>query len=235
VAVFPTVRKFTIDSKAGRTALSMFEQLCNAINFEIIKTTSTKPYPPVITLFSVRSKQGKTWAANSLSRMFAEAGQQVAYCYPRLTDEQEKVEQEGVTFFPYTRRSDLMNVTEIDYLFDEQTKFDASQFDRIILEIPALISSPIPVYLINQSTVSILITDVNSIWGRTEKKLLEMYLKIATHAIVTVLNRVDGSYIDGPSKADAQQRPIQPEHSVEVQRTLRSLENQRTLQYGKIS
>ena len=234
-AVFPTVRKFTIDSKAGRTALSMFEQLCNAINFEIIKTTATKPYPPLITLFSVRSKQGKTWVANSLGRMYAEAGQQVAYCYPRLNDEQQKVEQEGVTFFPYTRRSDLMNVTEIDYLFDEETKFDASQYDRIILEIPALISSPIPVYLIDQSTVSILVTDVNSIWARTERKVLEMYLKIATHTVVTVLNRVDGSYIDAPSKADAQQRPVQPEHSLEVQRTLRSLENQRTLQYGKLS
>ncbi|WP_229320752.1 GumC family protein [Larkinella knui] len=234
-AVFPTVRKFSIDSKAGRTALSMFEQLCNAINFEIVKTTATKPYPPVITLFSVRSKQGKTWVANSLGRMYAEAGQQVAYCYPRLTDEQQKVEQEGITFFPYTRRSDLMNVTEIDYLFDEQTKFDASQFDRIILEIPGLISNPIPVYLINQSTVSILVTDVNSIWARTERKLLEMYLKIATHTVVTVLNRVDTSYLDAPSKADVQQRPIQPEHSIEVQRTLRSLENQRTLQYGKLA
>src|SRR5690606_16551897 len=59
-AVFPRVRKFSINSKAGRTALSMFEQLCNAINIEIIKGSATKPYPPVITLFSVRSKQGKT-------------------------------------------------------------------------------------------------------------------------------------------------------------------------------
>lgn len=234
-AVFPSVRKFSIDSKAGRTALSMFEQLCNAINFEIVKATGSKPFPPIITLFSVRSKQGKTWIAHSVGRMYAEAGQQVAYCYPRLNDGQEKVEQEGITFFPYTRRSDLMNVTELDYLFDEGTKFDASQFDRIILEIPSLISSPIPVHLINHSTVSILVTDVNSIWARTEKKLLEMYLKIVTHAVVVILNRVDGSYLDAPSKADAQLRPIQPEHSVEVQRTLRSLENQRTLQYGKLA
>ncbi|WP_460675242.1 GumC family protein [Larkinella ripae] len=234
-AVFPKVKKFTIDSKAGRTALSMFEQLCNAINFELVKASATRPFPPIIAVFSVRSKQGKTWVANSLGRMYAEAGQQVAYCYPRLTDEQEKVEQDGITFFPYTRRSDLMNVTEIDFLFDETTKFDASQFDRIILEIPPLISSPIPVYLINHCSVSVLVTDVNSIWARTERKVLEMYLKIATHSVVTVLNRVDGSYIDAPSKIDAQQRPMQPEHSVEVQRTLRSLENQRTLQYGKIA
>ncbi|GAB3255350.1 hypothetical protein GCM10027347_16380 [Larkinella harenae] len=234
-AVFPTVKKFTIASKAGRTALSMFEQLCNAINFEIVKASPTKPYPPIITLFSVRSKQGKTWIGNSLCRIYAEAGQQVAYCYPRLKESQEKVEQNGITFFPYTRRSDLMNVTEIDFLFDEETKFDASQFDRIILEIPPLISSPIPVYLINQSSVSVLVTDVNSIWARTERKVLEMYLKIATHAVVTILNRVDGSYLDAPSKTDSEQWPEQPEHSVEVQRTLRSLEHQRNLQYGKIA
>lgn len=234
-ALFPTVRKLSIDTKAGRSALSMFEQLCNAINFEIAKTTATKPYPPVITLFSVRSKQGKTWLGSNLGRMYVEAGQKVAYCYPKLANEPELPEQDGMSFFPYTRRSDLMNVTEIDYLFDGQTPFDASRFDRIILEIPALISSPIPVYLVNQSTLSILVTDVNSIWARNERKLLEMYLKIATHTTLSALNRVDTSYIDAPSKTDAQQRPTEPEHSSEVQRSLRSLENQRMLQYGKIS
>ncbi|RAJ93986.1 uncharacterized protein involved in exopolysaccharide biosynthesis [Larkinella arboricola] len=234
-ALFPTVRKLSIDSKAGRTALSMLEQLCNAINFEIVKTTAIKPYPPVITLFSVRSKQGKTWLATNLGRIYVEAGQKVAYCYPRAANEPEMVDQNGITFFPYTRRSDLMNVTEVEHLFDSKTKFDASRFDRIILEIPALISSPIPVYLVNQSTLSILVTDVNSIWARAEQKLLEMYLKIATHTTLAVLNRVDTSYIDAPSKTDAQQRPTEPEHSTEVQRSLRSLENQRMLQYGKIS
>ncbi|WP_423346194.1 GumC family protein [Larkinella sp. VNQ87] len=234
-AVFPVVKQFSINSKAGRTALSMLEQLCNAINFEIVRSTGTKSFPPIITLFSVRSKQGKTWTAHSLSRVYAEAGQQVAYCYPRLADNQEKIEQEGVTFFPYTRRSDLMNVTEIEFLFDEETKFDASQYDRIILEIPALISNPIPLYLINQSTVSILVTDVNSFWSQTEKKVLEMYLKVASHPVLAVLNRVDGSYLDAPTKLDSEQRPVQPEHSLAVQRTLRSLENQRTFQYGKIS
>ncbi|RRB01239.1 GumC family protein [Larkinella rosea] len=234
-ALFPTVRKFTVDSISGRTAFSMFEQLCSAINIELAKIGITRSYPPVITLFSVRSKQGKTWTANGLARIYAESGQRIAYCYPRLNDEQQIVDQEGVTFYPYTRRTDFMNLTDLEELFDNGQKFDPTQYDKILLEIPAIITSPIPVYLLHLSTVSLLIADVNSIWARTEKQLLGMYLKSVNHPVLTVLNRVDGSYIDAPSRADARQRPIQPESSVELQRSMRSLEQQRTLRYGKLT
>ncbi|GAB3933727.1 GumC family protein [Larkinella terrae] len=234
-ALFPTVRKFTMDSVAGRTAFSMFEQLCSAINIELAKIGLTRSYPPVITLFSVRSKQGKTWTANGLARIYAESGQRIAYCYPRLTDDQQIVDQEGITFFPYTRRTDFMNLTELEDLFENGQKFDPSAYDKILLEIPAIITSPIPVYLLHLSTVSLLITDVNSIWARTEKQLLAMYLKSVSHPVLAVLNRVDNSYIDAPSRADARERPIQPESSVELQRSMRSLEQQRTLRYGKLT
>lgn len=234
-ALFPTVRKFTIDSISGRTAFSMFEQLCSAINIELAKIGITRSYPPVITLFSVRSKQGKTWTANGLARIYAESGQRIAYCYPRLSDEQQTVDLEGVTFFPYTRRTDFMNLTDLEDLFDTGQKFDPTQYDKILLEIPAIITSPIPVYLLHLSTVSLLVADVNSIWARTEKQLLGMYLKSVNHPVLTVLNRVDSSYIDAPSRADARERPIQAESSVELQRSMRSLEQQRTLRYGKLT
>ncbi|MVM34745.1 lipopolysaccharide biosynthesis protein [Spirosoma sp. HMF4905] len=218
-ALFPTVRKPKVFTRATLASRSMFEQLLNAINIEVSQNVS-KPYPPVITLFSIRSKQGKTWIANGLIQLYENADQKVAYCYPRAAANEQRELRHGVTYFPYTIRPDFMNVTGVDYLVDYNQGFDSSQFDRIILELPALINNQIPVYLLKSSALSLLIIDANSPWARAEKQLLSMYVRVTNQPILTVLNRVEGNYVDVPRKADVVQNPIAPEHSLQSQRNV---------------
>ena len=215
-AMFPTVKKFSIETKKSRSAISMFEQLCNALNIEIVKSPN-RTHPPLITLFSLRSKQGKTWIAHGLARLYAESDQKVAYCYPRSNEAEHKFEQDGVTFLPYTIRPAFMNTMDLSHLL-QQDGFNSAYYDKIILELPAFINYPIPVYLVNQSTVSLLVTDANSIWGRTEKQLLGMYNKVAIHSILIALNRVEEEYLEVPSIDDTRKVLIQPEHLIELQR-----------------
>lgn len=218
-AIFPTVKKPLVFTKASRAAHTMFEQLFNAINVEVTQNT-TKPYPPVITVFSIRSKQGKSWVANGLIQLYNNADQQVAYCYPRVTGREQREQHNGVTYFPYTVRPDFMNVTGIDYLIDYDQGLDTSKFDRIILELPALINHQIPVYLLKNSALSLLVIDANSPWVRTEKQLLTMYVRVTNQPILTVLNRVEGNYIDVPGRADGAQAargqafPLQAQRNV---------------------
>ncbi|WP_332367702.1 hypothetical protein [Spirosoma telluris] len=190
-ALFPTVRKPQVFTRTTLASRSMFEQLFNAINIEVTQNIS-KPYPPIISLFSIRSKQGKTWVANGLIQLYEQADQKVAYCYPRVTGKEQRELRQGVTYFPYTIRPDFMNVTGVDYLVDYNQGFDGSQFDRIILELPALINHQIPVYLLKSSALSLLIIDANSPWARAEKQLLSMYVRVTNQPILTVLNRVEG-------------------------------------------
>ena len=208
-AMFPTVRKSAVGA-AGRAALNMFEQLCNAINIEIVQQTG-KPHPPVITVFSIRPKQGKTWTVNGLARLYADAGQQVAYFYPRFAANTGSVEQGGITFLPYTVRPDFMNVLRFENLLDDGESFIPGHYDKIILELPPLVSSAIPVYLVDNSYVSVLVVDSNSPWARTEKQLLSMYTRIATHPVLTVLNRVEGGYLEAFSQQDAIYQLKRPE------------------------
>ncbi|GAB3992304.1 hypothetical protein GCM10028807_25100 [Spirosoma daeguense] len=216
-ALFPTVRKPHVYTKATRAARSMFEQLFNAINIEVTQNT-TKPYPPIITLFSIRSKQGKTWVANGLIELYEKADQQVAYCYPRSTGKEQLERRNGITYFPYTIRPDFMNVTGVDYLIDYNHGFEASQFDRIILELPALINHQIPVYLLKSSALSLFLIDANSPWSRTEKQLLSMYVRVTNQPILTVLNRVEGNYVDVPRRADAMPTTSEQERALQAQR-----------------
>ncbi|MFD2933947.1 GumC family protein [Spirosoma flavum] len=217
-ALFPTVKNPLVYSKTTRASRSMFEQLFNAINIEVSQNTA-KAYPPIITLFSIRSKQGKSWIANGLTQLYDDADQKIAYCYPRVTGKEQREHQKGVTYFPYTIRPDFMNVTGIDYLLDYNQEFDISRYDRIILELPALINNQIPTYLLKSSALSLLVVDANSPWARAEKQLLSMYVRVTNQPILTVLNRVEGNYVDVPRRVDAMQAPTIQERSTQTQRT----------------
>lgn len=219
-AMFPTVKKPGVFTKATLASRTMFEQLFNAINIEVTQNT-TKPYPPIITVFSIRAKQGKTWVSNGLIQLSEVAFQQVAYCYPRVTGKEQREQLKGVTYFPYTIRPDFMNVTALDYLIDYDQGFDASQFDRIILELPALISHQIPVYLLKSSALSLLIIDANSPWARADKQLLSMYVRVTNQPILSILNRVEGDFVDVPGRADVLQQPVaQQDRSLQSQRNV---------------
>jgi uncharacterized protein involved in exopolysaccharide biosynthesis len=220
-ALFPTVKNPRVFSKAGLAARSMFEQLLNAINIEVTQDT-TRPYPPIIALFSIRPKQGKTWVINGLNRLYADADQQVAYCYPRQTGKENREYKNGVTLFPYTIRPDFMNVTGMEYLIDADQEFDARQYDRIILELPPLISNQIPVFLLKASALSILVIDASSAWARAEKQLLILYQRVVpTQPLLTVLNRVGGDYIETRSRADVRAEPKPAAQPLQPQRNTR--------------
>lgn len=203
-ASFPTVKKFAVNSRASRAAVSMFEQLGNAINIDIEqRQTSTRP--PLITLFSIRSGQGKTWFAHGLARLYAESGEQVAYYYPQQSETDRKFEQDGITFFPYELHPNFMNVREPEDLLPSEDPLTINSFSKIILELPALIGSPIPLHLVNRSAVSLMILTVHTIWSRRDKQLYELYAKAVRHPILIALNKVDGSDADGPTLKDIEQ------------------------------
>lgn len=218
-AIFPVIKKPNVFSKATMAARNTFEQLFNTINVEIAQGV-TKSHPPIITLFSIGSKQGKTWVASGLNQLYTEADQQVAYCYPRVTGKEQREYHKGLTYFPYTIRPDFMNVTAIDYLVDYKDGFDASQFDRIIFELPPLLNNQIPVYLLKNSALSLLVVDASSAWGRAEKQLLSLYVRVTNQPIFTVLNKVESNYIDVPGVADIKLTQSGSERSIVKQRNV---------------
>ncbi len=218
-ALFPTVKKPKVFSNATLATRSMFEQLVNAINIEIAQVTA-KPYPPIITLFSIPPRQGKTWVADGLNTLYASADQQVAYCYPRITGKEKREFRNGITYFPYTIRPDFMNVTSLDYLIDHEAGFEASQYDRIVFELPNLLNNQIPVYLLKNSALSLLIVDANSKWGRAEKQLLTLYDRVTNQPILLILNNVVGNYIDVAIQSDKNRGSSQSVRSLQTHRNV---------------
>lgn len=217
-AVFPFVERFSFLSKPSRAAMSMFEQLCSAINVELFPQAVRKQRHSLISLFSIASKQGKTWVGIGVARTYSDAGQRVAYCYPHKRGNFQSIDQEGISFLPYLVPGNFMTVRSLNELFDGAHNFDPDHYDTILLELPALINRALPVYLINQSGVSLLVTNANRTWERTDRKLLNMYSKVANHTILTVLNRTQGDFIDQPDSHDTLLRGNVADRSLEYVR-----------------
>ncbi|WP_332367890.1 hypothetical protein [Spirosoma telluris] len=78
-------------------------------------------------------------------------------------------------------------------------------FNKIILELPPLVSSPIPMHLVSRSAVSILILTLHTLWGRRDKQLYAQYLKTAKQQVLVALNKVEDSNTDAPSLNDMEQ------------------------------
>lgn len=216
---FPVVKNKLASGRANRAADSMFEQLFNSLNIEIAQVTD-KPFPPVITLFSMQPKQGKSWVAHGLVGLYTAADHRVAYCYPRKTGNEQREFERNVSYLPYTVQPDFMNVTSIGYLFDHEYEFDASQFDRILLELPALANNQMPVYLLKHSALSLLVVDASSSWARAEKQLLSLYQRVTQQPILTILNRVDSNNI-GDVGATLPPKQENPPPRLQPQRTNR--------------
>ncbi len=216
-AFFPTVKNLLASSRANRAATSMFEQLFNALNIEVAQVKD-KPFPPIITLFSMQPRQGKSWVAHGLVRLYTAADHRVAYCYPRKAGTEQREFDKNVSYLPYTVQPDFMNVTSVDYLLDHSYDFDASQFDRILLELPALANNQMPVYLLKNSALSLLVVDAGSSWARAEKQLLSLYERVTQQPILTVLNRVGNNYIGDAGASSSQPNQTNGSPSIQPQR-----------------
>lgn len=217
-ALLPLVKKFASNSRTSRAAVSTFEQLASTINLTIEQQVKST-HPPLITLFSLRAKQGKSWFAQSLSRLFAESGEQVAYYYPRASSEDKKYEQDGVHYFPYELHPNFLNVREVEDLMPGEGSLALLSFDKVILELPALVGSPIPLRLINHSAVSLMILAVNTLWGRRDKQLLDLYAEAAKHPVLVALNKIGEGDQDAPSLRDIEQGMVRTKRYTEANPT----------------
>lgn len=205
VATFPVVKKLAVKSATSRASVSMFEQLSNEININIEARARPGGRPPLIVLFSMRAKQGKTWFALRLGQLYAESGERIAYYYPRQSAADHKYEQEGIHFLPYELHPNFMHVREPEELILDDDVLATIHFDKVILELPALMGSPIPLHLVRQSAVSLMILAAHTVWGRRDKQLFDLFVKAARNPVLVVLNKVESGPTDTPTLGDIAQ------------------------------
>lgn len=197
VASFPTVSR----RMPGRGTRShsmtqyMLEQLRSTAAIEMTPVPSYRPYE-LISVWSTRPKQGKTWLTTQLAERYGMAGKRVAYLHPHSIDNRLVLSlPEEVTTIAYSIRNDFAYAKRVDEIIDERP-FNAEDYDIILLELPDLGETPIATHLVAQSNLLLLVTSAKITWRPHDQNLYQLYRKATTAPILPVLNHVSPGLID---------------------------------------
>ncbi len=168
----------------------MLEQLHSRILVDIQQAGTPKHSYHLITIFSTRPQQGKSWVGSRISDLFAETGNRVAYLYAdKLMSPAPAPTQAQSIAYPLM--TDFADADRLAELLASMPELATSSFDYVFLELPALLNTPMPVQLISQSDMSLLVVSARASWTQSDQELCTLYSRAARGPIVAVLNDVE--------------------------------------------
>ncbi|WP_266365933.1 GumC family protein [Tellurirhabdus rosea] len=193
-AAFPAVTKRTQRYELPYIEQCMLEQLRSAILIETTTVAPTSAYH-LVTLFSTRRGQGRSWVGERISHQFAKAGQRVCYLYPFDPKKVNTPPSTAATTVPYYVSDDFSDTGWIGSLLENAGAPGPEVFDYIFLELPNLLDTAIPAHLAGQSHLSLLVTDATTQWVKADATLLNLYRKATRNKVFAVLNRVEPDWL----------------------------------------
>ncbi len=209
VASFPAVNRRKSGKKARVMVQYMLEQLRSTAAIDMMVVPEYRPYS-LITVWSTRPKQGKTWLTTQLAERYGLAGKRVAYLHPHALTQTLNL-PEDVTPIAYEVRSNFAYAKRVDQIVDDQLQFDPENYDVILLELPDLSETPIATHLVAQSNLLLLVVSARIAWTRHDQSLYQLYRKATTVPILPVLNHVSPSLIGVSKPADSQSSLVRAE------------------------
>ena len=200
VASFPTVHR-RANRKIRIMMQYMLEQLRSTVAVDMLPVPTYRSYA-LISVWSTRPKQGKTWLTTQLAERYGLAGKRVAYLYPHPISNSLSL-PDDVTPIAYTIRGDFAYAKRIEQIVDDRHLFDPDQYDIILLELPDLSETPIATYLVAQSNLLLLAVSARGTWNSTDQNLYQLYRKATLAPILPVLNHVASGLIRVTGSAES--------------------------------
>lgn len=180
-------------------AASLMQQVVNEV-FLDLKSASPSSNNHLITIFSTKNGEGKTFFAEELVKKLSRIRNKVLYLYPETSaNHTPNLSEENPKVLTYAYRV-VDQIIDYNGIMDFIQENEAGPFEEIsytILEIPGLKTNPIPSNLIAQSALSILVVHAQKSWTSADKFQLKNYQKIAEGKIKVILNHVEPDLLEG--------------------------------------
>jgi len=180
-------------------ASSLMQQVVNEV-FLDLKSASPSSNNHLITIFSTKNGEGKTFFAEELVKKLSRIRNKVLYLYPETSaNHTPNLSEENPKVLTYAYRV-VDQIIDYNGIMDFIQENEAGPFEEIsytILEIPGLKTNPIPSNLIAQSALSILVVHAQKSWTSADKFQLKNYQKIAEGKIKVILNHVEPDLLEG--------------------------------------
>ncbi|GAB2799938.1 hypothetical protein GCM10027275_52400 [Rhabdobacter roseus] len=144
--------------------------------------------PAVVLLFSVKESTGKSHFAGRLLKKLNESGNRALWLTP---DGSSEPGRENV--FPYKWRPDLDSLLSIQEMLPND-EWKHARF--VLVELPALITSPMLVQWVQQADYSLLVADAARGWDHSDRNALQTYQENTSRPVGLLLNRIQPDHLE---------------------------------------
>jgi len=177
---------------------SMMQQTLARI-FADIRCFSKTESGYLISIFSTKNEDGKTFFSEELCGKLIGMGKSVLYLYPETSTGHSKFANnihEKMMRVPYPISDNILDYENISDLVGSDYNVNLKDVDFTILEIPDMAKFAIPLNLIAKTHLSILVLHANKYWLSADRFILDTYLKVALNSIKVVLNFVTPDFLE---------------------------------------
>lgn len=142
--------------------------------------------PPVISLSSIRSGEGKTEIGRMLSAKFNERYRRILY----LTLNEVSGFPSEITVRKYQKSDTSFNGENIHDWFKTE-RINQSDYDLIIIELEELCKFSIPDNFVKDINAHLFIVSAERVWTESDSRALTLFNKMTASPPLTILNHID--------------------------------------------
>lgn len=164
----------TIDKMVGVTVSKIYQYLRE-------KPKSEKPF--VLSFISTRSKEGKTFFVDKISKYFIASDKKVLILLPE-NEQHKQTQLSDVVYYPVGTK--YIEIENISQLLPGTMKLE--DYDIVMIEFLHFFEQKSPIGLANACDLSILITKADRLWENSDSNVLNYYTETFTKSIFVILN-----------------------------------------------
>ena len=147
----------------------------------------------LITILSSREQEGKTYAGLKLAEKLYSLDSSVLFITNDESIEDSETDDRKLRIAKYDITSKLFGAKTVDTLLPEFSRVNGSNYNFVILEIPAISINALPNQLVKNSRLSLMMLDARRSWTNSDNSILNLYRKASgnENRIMLWLNHVD--------------------------------------------
>ncbi len=156
------------------------QQVINHINTQLkLREAYTRPH--LVVFFSTREGEGKSFISNLLSEKLRDSGYKALMLQPKSEEQPDSPD-----FIGYEVPKNFSITKSVEELIEEPR--DLSQYDYILLEIPAIISGKKPLNILSEADLSILVVRAGRSWNTADGLALNNFKLVSQYPPEIILN-----------------------------------------------
>ncbi|MEA3495275.1 MAG: LysM peptidoglycan-binding domain-containing protein [Bacteroidota bacterium] len=164
----------------------MSEKVIQKIKLKSATAKNKAGEPKIISFFSTRENEGKTFLANTIGERVTAFNENILLVTPFAEDEEIPEDVENTFFYQYSKNEGEIN--SIDELLTEDYKANKNKYKYIFVEIPSIIKQNYSSNFIKSFDFSLLIARANRTWTKADKHALSTYKKLCKNEPLFILN-----------------------------------------------